>query len=69
MRCLDVFFGLCQLIVSPEKVDKLGQNWVLVRLIFEHLFELLDGFGVLVFFEQDFSEYGPGLVIFGVDFE
>jgi hypothetical protein len=52
----NVFFGLRELIIAAEEVYQLGEDGVLVGLVFEHFLELFYGFGVLVFFEQNLSQ-------------
>jgi hypothetical protein len=49
----NILFSLAQLIVSPEEVNQLGKNWILVGLLFKHALELLHCFLILIAFQQN----------------
>jgi hypothetical protein len=63
---LDVLLRLVELVAPPEEVDQLGQHPILIRLLLQHLLELLDGLVVLVTLQQNLSQNGTSHIVFGV---
>lgn len=69
MGSLHVSLDLIQFVVPSEEVDEFGQDRVVVGLLGEYLFELLDRLLILVGLQHYLCQHKTGLVVLGVDLQ